>query len=81
MFRHSVHFDVHGSVHHSTIHEEKSNNATMYQNIIIPYLYEAQHFLGDTTHHQEPKTALTASGFSYIEGCWTCGWWMLSGTV
>ena len=48
MFRHSVHFDVRGSVHHSTIHEEKSNNATVYQNIIIPYLYEAQHFSGDT---------------------------------
>ena len=26
----------------------------------IPYLYEAQ---------QEPKTALAASGFAYVEGC------------
>ena len=34
-----------------------------------------------TTHHQEPKTALAASGFSYVEGCWTCSWWTLSGTV
>jgi hypothetical protein len=30
-----------------------------------------------TTHHQEPKTALVASGFSYVKGCW----WTLSGTV
>jgi hypothetical protein len=44
---------------------------------IIPYLYEAQQVLGDTAHHQGPKTALAASGFSYMEGCWTCGWWTL----
>jgi hypothetical protein len=30
-------------------------------------------------HHQEPKTALAASGFVYMEGCWTCGCWTLSG--
>jgi hypothetical protein len=34
-----------------------------------------------TAHHQEPKTALATSGFSYVECCWTCSWWMLSGTV
>jgi len=34
-----------------------------------------------TAHHQEPKTALAASGFSYVEVCWTCSWWTLSGTV
>jgi hypothetical protein len=37
---------------------------------IIPYLYEAQHVLGDSAHHQEPKTALAASGFLYVEGSW-----------
>jgi len=47
----------------------------MYQNFIIPYLSEAQHVSGDTAYHQEPKTALAASGFSYVEGCWTCSWW------
>ena len=34
-----------------------------------------------TVHHQEPKTALAASGFSYLECCCTCSWWTLSGTV
>jgi len=103
----------------------------MYQNFIIPYLYEAQYVSGDTppiirslklhwqplafhtskvvgrvvcghcqaqyekvqctfsycalgrhtAHHQELKTALATSGFSYVEGCWTCSWWTLSGTV
>jgi len=31
-----------------------------------------------TAQHQEPKTALTASGFAYVEGCWTCSCWTLS---
>ena len=42
---------------------------------IIPYLHEAQRFGRHTAHHQEPKTALAASGFAYVEGCWTCGCW------
>jgi len=42
----------------------------MYQNFIIPYLCEALHVLGrHTAHHQGPKTALTVSGFLYVEGC------------
>ena len=41
--------DVRGSVHHSKTHKEKiRQDATMYQNFIIPYLYEAQHVSGDT---------------------------------
>jgi hypothetical protein len=40
---------VRGSVHHSTIHKEKiQQDATLYHNFIIPYLYEAQHVSGDT---------------------------------
>ena len=32
-----------------TLHKEKSKqDATMYQNFIIPYFYEAQHVSGDT---------------------------------
>jgi hypothetical protein len=34
-----------------------------------------------TARHQDPKTALAASGFSYVKGCWTCRWWTLSGTL
>jgi len=29
----------------------------------------------------EPKTALAASGFACLEGCWTCSCWTLSGRV
>ena len=36
-------------MHHSTIHKEKiQQDVTMYQNFIIPYLYEAQHVSSDT---------------------------------
>jgi hypothetical protein len=42
-----IQHDVRGSAHHRTIHKEKSKQgATMHQNFIIPYLYEAQHVLG-----------------------------------
>ena len=27
----------------------------------------------------EPKTALAAPGFAYVEVCWTCSCWTLSG--
>jgi hypothetical protein len=59
-------------------------NPTRCNNILtffISYLYEAQHVSGDTAHHQEPKTALAASGFACVEGCWTCSCWMLWGRV
>jgi hypothetical protein len=40
---------VHGVSNNVTFHKEKSKqDATMYQNFIIPYLYEAQHVSGDT---------------------------------
>jgi len=31
-----------------------------------------------TAHHQEPKTALAAYGFSYVEDCWPCSCWTLT---
>jgi hypothetical protein len=40
--------DVRGSVHYSTIHKKTQQDATVYQNFIIPYLHEAQQVSGDT---------------------------------
>jgi hypothetical protein len=74
--------DVHGSMHHSTIHKERSNK--MEQCIDFYYsifIWSSTCFGRHTAHHQGPKTALAASGFSYLEGCWTCSWWTLSGTT
>jgi len=59
-------------------------NPTRWNNVSKLYslfMWSSTCFGRHTTHHQEPKTALTASGFSYVEGCWTCGRWTLSGTV
>jgi hypothetical protein len=39
---------VRGSVLHSKIHKKIKQDVTMYQNFIIPYLYEAQYGSGDT---------------------------------
>jgi len=73
-------FDVRGSVHHSTIHTEKSNK--MQQCIKIYYsifMWSPTCFGRHTVHYQEAKSALAASGFAYMEGCWTCGCCTLSG--
>ena len=45
------------------------------------FIWSSTCFGRHTAHHQEPKTALAASGFSYVKGCWTRSWWTLSGTV
>ena len=53
----------------------------MYQNFYYSiFIWSSACFGRHTAHHQEPKTALAASGFSYVEGWWTCSWWTLSGT-
>jgi hypothetical protein len=54
-----------------------NNVSKLYYSIII---WSSTCFGGHTAHHQEPKPALAASGFLYVEGCWTCSWWTLSGT-
>jgi hypothetical protein len=44
------------------------------------FIWSSTCFGRHTAHHQEPKTALAASGTSYVKGCWTRSWWVLSGT-
>ena len=57
-------------------------DATVYQNVIIPYFkWSSTCFGRHAAHHQEPKTAQAASGFAYVEGCRTCSCWTLSGSV
>jgi len=63
-------FNVCWSAHHSTVHKEKSNK--MQQCIKFYYsifTWSSTCFGRHTAHHQEPKTALTAFGFSYLEVC------------
>jgi hypothetical protein len=44
------------------------------------FIWSSTYFGRQTAHHQEPKIALAASGFSCVEGWWTCSW-STSGTV
>jgi len=59
-------------VHHSLIHTKIANK--MQQCIIIYYsmfIWSSTCFGRHTAHHQELNTALAASGFAYVKGCWT----------
>jgi hypothetical protein len=42
------------------------------------FIWSSTCFGWHTAHHQEPKTALAPSGFSYMKGCLMCRWWSLS---
>jgi len=39
------------------------------------FIWSSTCFGRHTVRHQEPKTALAASGFAYVKGCWTFGCW------
>jgi len=62
---------------YSEIHEEiptRCNSISKFYYSLL--IWSSTCFGRHTAHHQEPKPALAATGFSYVEGCWT-----LSGTV
>jgi len=63
----------------------KKKNPTRCNNVSKFYysifIWSSTCFGRHTAHHQVPETALAASGFSYVEGCWTCSWWTLSDTL
>jgi len=76
LIKFSPDLDVRGCVHHSTIHKEnpkKCKNVSKFCYSI--FIWSSTCFGRHTAHNQEPKTALAASGFSHLEGCWTCSWW------
>jgi len=61
---------------------KKQQDEKMFQNFYYSiFIWSSKYFGRHIAHYQEPKTALAASGFSYVDGCWTCSWWTLSGTV
>jgi hypothetical protein len=72
------HLDVRGSVHHSIIHIESPTRCNSVSKFYFIFIWSSACFGRHTGHHQEPKTALAAFGFPYVEGCWTCSCWMLS---
>jgi len=64
------------------LQRKTQQDATVYQNFIVPYFkWSSTCFGRHTTHHQEPKTTQAASGFAYVEGCRTYSCWTLSDSV
>ena len=55
-------------------HKEKSNKMQQCIKILLFHIYMKLNMFR-ATHRPlaEPKTVLAASGFAYVEGCWTCG--------
>jgi hypothetical protein len=52
------------------VHTEKSNKMQQCIKIYYSVFIRSLTYFGlHTAHHQEPKTALAASGFAYVEGC------------
>jgi hypothetical protein len=49
--------------------------------IIVKFIKKNPTRRNNVSKFHYSKTALAASGFSYVEGCWTCSWWTLSGVV
>jgi len=70
--------DVRGSMHHSIIHKENPTRCNVISVCYFIIMWSSTCFGGHTAHHQEPKTTLAASGFAYVEGCWTCSCWTLT---
>jgi len=74
-------YDVRGSVHHSIIHIENPTRCNSVSKFHFIFIWSSTCFGRYTAHHQEPKTALAASAFAYVECCWTCSCWTLSGRI
>jgi len=70
---HFMYLDTYIIVQFIKKHPTRCNNVSNFFYSI--FIWSSACFWRHTAHHQEPKTALAASGFSYVEGCWTCSWW------
>jgi len=77
-----IFYDCHCGHLYFTVHAEKSNKMQHCIKIYYSIFIRSSTCFGrHTAHHQEPKTALAASGFAYVEGCWACGCWTLPDSV
>jgi hypothetical protein len=53
------------------IHKENPTRCNRVSKCYFIFIWSSTCFGRNTAHHQEPKTALAASDFAYVEGCWT----------
>jgi hypothetical protein len=62
----NVKFEVCKSVHHRTIQINHQPDETVFQFIILMFVYSSICFGRFTAHHQELMTAVAASGFTFL---------------
>ena len=60
------------------IHKENPARCNSVSKLYFIFIWSTTCFRRHTDHHQEPKTALAATGLACVEGCWTCSCWTLS---
>jgi hypothetical protein len=73
------HLTFSGYIKHGyAIHKENPTRCNSVSKFYFIFMWSSTCFGQHTAHHQESKTALAASGFAYVKGCWTCSCWMLS---
>jgi hypothetical protein len=69
-------------VHHRSIYviiqKENPTRCHRVSKFYFIFIWSSTCFGQHTAHYQEPKTALAASGFAYVEGCWICSCWTLA---
>jgi hypothetical protein len=70
-----------GFVHHSIIDMENPTRCHSASKFYFIFIWSLTCFGRQTAHHEAPKTTIAASVFACVEGCWTCGYWALSGSV
>jgi len=51
------------------IHKENPTRCNIVPKFYFIFMWSSTCFGRQTAHHQEPKTALAASVFAYVEGC------------
>ena len=61
----------------SEFHKENPTRRNSVSTFYFIFMWNSKCFGRHIAHRQEPKTALAASGFAYVEGCWTCSCWTL----
>jgi hypothetical protein len=63
---------IHSTPFNTVIRTENPTRCHSVSKFYSIFIWSSTCFWRHTAHHQEPKTALAASGFAYVEGCWTC---------
>jgi hypothetical protein len=64
-------------IYQSIIHIENPTRCHSVSKFYFIFIWNSACYGWHTSHLQEPKIALAATGFARVEGCWTCSCWTL----